>query len=284
MSRKRKKTTKNKLPKIHVPEGLAALMTSQEIHDLRRRVNRRLGTCGICHKTLGRTKELAMIVAPHQLKNMETFEGSWQVTTTHRMCQKEQVLDTATVIPQHTYTTTLVALPIENVPGRPEQVPTLLVNPSVDHFALLKRPGGAMVDRTMHHLETKVGFNRMTPEATETPEPESLDAYVKGANVTVADNEAGISWTHEQQVTDAQTLGRLEVALRELLEGWDNTLLVMASTRFRALDPMQLMANLPKLLEAGHVYSAPATVQFKETNAALVDKAMAAATGMSANE
>lgn len=283
MSKKRNKSKAKKKPaQIHAPEGLLALMSEQEYLTLKRRINRRRGACGVCHETLGRSRDLALSIAPHQLEDMVNLTGSWHVTVTHRACRKESVQDLATLLPQHTYTTTLLALPVISTEGLPQQVPALLVNPSVDHFMLYRSKDGKVVDQTVRHLEAEVGFARMG-HSDETPEAPGLQAYVSGANVTVAANDHGISWTHEQPQTNAQVEDQLAAGLRLLLEQWDDTLLVMVSTKFRANDPNYLMESLPELIQAGEVYTAPATVEYRETNAALVEKAMAAATGHSAD-
>lgn len=282
MSRKKSKKTNKRPAVIHVPEGMTALFTEDEITGLKRRVNRRLGTCGICHKSLGRKRDLAMVLAPSQVDDLATLAGSWQVTLTHRACKAETVMDMATLVPQHTYTTTLMALPVINEEGLPQQVPTLLINPSVDHFALLKTKDGPMADRTLQHLVDEVGFARMD-SSESAPDSEGLEAYVNGANVTVADNDNGISWTHEQETADPRILEQLSASFRTLLEAWDDILLVMVSTEFRANDPNRLMTELPQLIQEGKVHSAPAKVQYKESNAALVEKAFAASTGLSAD-
>lgn len=284
MSKKRNKAKpKKSLGQIHAPEGLLALMTEAEFSTLKRRINRRRGACAICHKELGRTKDLALSLAPNQVEDLETLAGSWHVTVTHRTCRKESVQDLATMRPQHTYTTTLMALPVVGTEGLPRQVPALLVNPSVDHFMLHKAKTGEVTDQTIKYLTEEVGFARMSDESRETPEAPGLQAYVNGANITVAANDHGISWTHEQPAGNDAVNHRLAASLRRLLESWDNTLLVMVSTKFRANDPHALLENMAGLVRDGHVYTAPATVEYRESNADLVEKALAAATGMSAD-
>lgn len=282
MSKKSSKKAKKKA-QIHAPEGLMALMTQDAYTALKSRINRRKGACAECHAPLGRTKDLALTIAPHQLEDLAALAGSWHVTVTHRTCRKESVQDVATSLPQHTYTTTLLALPVVSTDGLPRQVPALLVNPSVDHFLLYRDKNERVTDQTIRFLESDVGFACMSDADQETPEAPGLQAYVNGANVTVAANDHGVSWTHEQPESNAGVEDQLAQSLRTLLESWDNTLLVMVSAKFRANDPRQLMDALPELVRSGEVYTAPAQVEYRETNAALVEKAFAAASGTSAD-
>lgn len=284
MSKKRNKDKpKKQRGQIHAPEGLMALVSEAEFSSLKRRINKRRGACAICHNTLGRTKDLALTLAPNQVEDLETLTGSWHVTVTHRTCRKESVQDIDAMRPQHTYTTTLLALPVMGTEGLPQQVPALLINPSVDHFMLYKDKTGKVTDQTTKYLAEEVGFALMSDEARETPEAPGLRAYVNGANVTVAANDHGLSWTHEQPAGNAGANHHLAASLRNLLESWDNTLLVMVSTKFRANDPSTLLATMADLVRDGHVYTAPATVEYRESNADLVEKALAAATGLGAD-
>lgn len=276
MSKKRKKQG-SKPAIIHHPYQLEALMTSEEVGQLKRRVNRRLGSCGECHKPLGRTQDLAMVVASANVEDLATMAGTWHITLTHRACRKEAVLDQAMLAPQHTYTTTLVAIPVISTEGLPQQVPTLLINPSIDHFTLFKDRRGPMRDFSLKYLQEEVGFARMAEDSDDTPESDQLEAYVTGTNITVAANDHAMSWTHEQ-AGDPATLDHLSENLRALLESWDDTLMVMVSTKFRASNPNQMMRDLPDLIRNGDVISAPAKVQYRESNASLVSKAFAAAT------
>lgn len=281
MPKKKTRKKPQSRPLIHHPHELLALIGETDLKALKSRVNRRIGACGVCHETLGKKQDLAMVIAAAGGINLGDLSGAWQVTLTHRTCHKEAVVDTADLTPRHTYTTTLMALPVMSTDGFPQQVPTLLVNPSVDHFAVLKQPDGTVVDRMIQHLVDEVGFTPMRDGATQ--ESEQLEAYVTGANVTVAANDHGVSWTHEQ-AGDPDVRDHLGRSLKTLLTAWDDTLLVMASTRFRSNDPRRLLQEIPDLISEGSVYGAPAKVEYSESNLSLVDKAFTAATGFGADE
>src|SRR5690606_39247054 len=134
-----------------------------------------------CHKTLGHTQDLALTITPHKIEDMASLMGTWHVAVTHRACRKESVRDVAKQLPQHTYTTTLLALPVINTDGLPSQVPTLLVNPSVDHFMLYRDSDGVFHDALLRQLEDEGGFTRMGHSDDRTPEAVGLQAYITGA-------------------------------------------------------------------------------------------------------
>src|SRR5690606_35070331 len=136
------------------------------------------------------------------------------VATTHRACRREEVKHNLTLIPQRTYTTTLVALPIPQTDSTPQYLPTLLVNPSVDHFVVHVSRDGTAYDRTEEFLTKDSGFTRMEDDAPP-PQERTRTAYITGANILVAHGESGQQWEH-RTVTDPENSDRLADSIREI--------------------------------------------------------------------
>lgn len=281
MTAKSKKVSKP--AQIHTPDELRAMMSEDDIRWVKKRVRRKQGSCGVCHRKLGKTKPLALSFTPTNLDDLMTMAGTWHVLATHRWCKKEAIHDKPEHLPQQTYMTTLMALPVEQTTDAPRQVPTLVINPTVDHMMLHHDADGGWTDATVRLLEDTVGFGRMTKTNAKDPGETGLTAYVNNADVTVALIDHGLSWTHEQPEANAEAIAALTGSLHELIKAWDNTLLVMVSPKFKCWEPQQILADLPEMLHAGDVLAATANVEFRESNTHLVQKAMAAATGERAN-
>lgn len=281
MSNKSKKSSKP--AEIHYPDELRAMMSDSDIQNLKRSVRRKQGTCAVCQRKLGKTKPLALSFAPTQVTDMVTMAGTWHMTVTHRWCQKEAIRDDVGTMPQHTYMTTLMALPVEQSTDAPRQVPVMMINPTIDHRLLYHDKDGAWLSATEKTLEDTVGFGRMTKTPAKGPEETGLTAYVNNANITAALNDQGLSWTHEQPEANSEAVDALAENLKKLIAEWDNTILVMVSSKLKSWEPQQILADLPELLGNGDILAATANVEFKEPTAHVVNRVFAAATEPGAN-
>lgn len=263
-------------PKIHQPDGLDNLFGFDQVKKLTKRVDRKQGTCAVCDRTLGRF-DLAFQVELNK-GDVSTSSGDWFVSTTHRACKRERVNGELTGAPRPTYTTTLMSLPVVNTDDLPDSVPVLMVNPAVDHFVLHRTKDGEVYDKMERLLIDDCGFRVMDGGVElEDRDDGSVDtgptAYVNGPDVTVAINDQGVSWTHEQPEANRDVRDHIARSLKEVVEKWDGSLLVMVSSGFTVKDPMVLLENLPKLIEEKRVLAANADVEFKESPMAFIDRA-----------
>lgn len=273
--RNARKRSQARKPIIHVPAEMHKLLGSDFTQDLRRRIDRREGCCGICGKVLGRKQDLAMV---GQLQDGDVLGiGDWLISTTHRACKQEGLNSAGQLqfVPKPTYRSLLMALPVQ-LPDTAEfaRVPVMCVNPGVDHFSVTVTQHGSAYDRFEKFLTEKSGFARMEEDLAGLEDDYSGDlvAYVRGADVSVSSSDAGIAWTHENSSLDDYQRSSVAADLERLLKEW-GALLVLVSPKFKMSDPQMLMERLPELIVNGDVLGGLARPEFQTDVGDLMRKA-----------
>lgn len=203
--------------------------------------------------------------------------GEWLISTTHRACKREG-LDAAgqlQFVPKPTYRSILMALPVQ-LPDTAEftRVPVMCVNPSVDHFTVTVEKHGQAHDRFEKFLIDKSGFARMEEDLAGLEDDYSGDlvAYIRGADVTVASSDAGVSWTHENASLSDYERSSVAADLKKLLDEW-GAMLVLVSSSFKVAQPNELMTSLPELITSGQVLGGLARPEFQTDVGDLMRKA-----------